>query len=841
MPAKTSVIVKGQIAESSKGKIRAAFKNAGATAEDTVEVNISYDIIRQVSAQLYTNPRKAIEELVCNSYDAGATECWVKLPKNPEDALFVLDNGKSMNLAGVKDLWKVAYSPKVKKEGEPRIDNNRMQVGKFGVGKLAVFALGQRLTHISCVGNTVRLVSVGQSEIKEQGQDRRPTFQIYSVPLNKAKGILEPYFSELPKPWERKWPTWTLAAIEEIELSAVGRALKVGFLKQMITSSLPISSDFKIFLEQEQVPERKIESKDIEVRIEVTDLPLRKKIEETLQAYWKDFLEEENEDDVPAEYYKVKVQDVPDPRNVSEKVKALVVPKLGPVIGWAVITHSFLTTGKLKERGYSNNGFAVYAYGKLINPEDPLFGVTQRSHSYWSRFYARLEIPGLDRVILVQRNAVSEHSEEAQIAREVLRTIFNHARNRAEELEESEGYEPQEFGSRMKMLAPILAPQALMGLAKNKFPKEGLEALKIDFASFGEAGFAAKYDPETNTILINADHPLIVALDDLGSKSKPLRHMIGEVFAGTQMSKGYLAMRGVKMEIVEESSDIIEVAMRSAAGYVRDEVEEHIKVIKEASYEGGAAFENAVVTAFRSMRLSAWRLGQPDLPDGILEIPRAGQISLRISVEAKGSQGIITHKELSEATVSRHREENGCTHAIAIAREYRTEGQGGKDSALVRETQGKVTLMTVDGIVEILRLHRKRPFTYDKIATILTTSKKPNELIPFIHETWKQLPELGLMRLILEVAQEKQNRDSQNYPDPGMILGDDRVLKWKVRREQIIHVLETIQFVTGMLIIRSTPDYQFELLSDTDTILDAMTRAAVSSEESTEKASKQRK
>lgn len=42
--------------------INDVIKKAGATTEGKVEVDISYDIIRQFSAQLYTNPRKAIED-----------------------------------------------------------------------------------------------------------------------------------------------------------------------------------------------------------------------------------------------------------------------------------------------------------------------------------------------------------------------------------------------------------------------------------------------------------------------------------------------------------------------------------------------------------------------------------------------------------------------------------------------------------------------------------------------------------------------------------------------------------------------------------------------------------
>lgn len=48
------------------------FRKAAGKAEGSVVVDISYDIIRHVSMQLYTNPRKAIEELICHGYDAGA-------------------------------------------------------------------------------------------------------------------------------------------------------------------------------------------------------------------------------------------------------------------------------------------------------------------------------------------------------------------------------------------------------------------------------------------------------------------------------------------------------------------------------------------------------------------------------------------------------------------------------------------------------------------------------------------------------------------------------------------------------------------------------------------------
>ena len=108
-------------------------------------------------------------------------------------------------------------------------------------------------------------------------------------------------------------------------------------------------------------------------------------------------------------------------------------------------------------------GFHIRAHGKLVNPEDDLFGITQRSHAYWRRFLARVEIPGLDEVLLVQRNAVSENSEKAQLARQVLKTLFNFTRNLAEERAEAQEFAPRTLGSKLKGVAPLLLPLALQG------------------------------------------------------------------------------------------------------------------------------------------------------------------------------------------------------------------------------------------------------------------------------------------------------------------------------------------------------------------------------------------
>ena len=59
--------------------MRKDFYNIGPKKSD-IEVRISYRIIQLFSEGLYSSPNKAIEELVSNAFDAGATSVHVILP-----------------------------------------------------------------------------------------------------------------------------------------------------------------------------------------------------------------------------------------------------------------------------------------------------------------------------------------------------------------------------------------------------------------------------------------------------------------------------------------------------------------------------------------------------------------------------------------------------------------------------------------------------------------------------------------------------------------------------------------------------------------------------------------
>jgi hypothetical protein len=70
---------------------------------DSVEVRIGPQFLNLFSEHLYSSPNKAFEELISNSWDAGATAVYVHVPddlRRPDATIWVLDNNESMDVDG---------------------------------------------------------------------------------------------------------------------------------------------------------------------------------------------------------------------------------------------------------------------------------------------------------------------------------------------------------------------------------------------------------------------------------------------------------------------------------------------------------------------------------------------------------------------------------------------------------------------------------------------------------------------------------------------------------------------------------------------------------------------
>ena len=123
----------------------------------------------------------------------------------------------------------------------------------------------------------------------------------------------------------------------------------------------------------------------------------------------------------------------------------------------------------------------------------------------------------------------------------------------------------------------------------------------------------------------------------------------------------------------------------------------------------------------------------------------------------------------------------------------------------------------------MLRLHKRRNFTSDKIIKIFTTWTHPDDLDAFIQTTWNEMPDRGLMHLILTVAWAYITNDPTNKPDPGTIVADPRVAARRVSKEKIKQILMAIQLTTEMITIYGA-ESSFDMLAPPDSILEAMVK-----------------
>jgi hypothetical protein len=89
------------------------FITAGSTT-DKIPVRISYRIIELFSDGLYSSPSKAVEELVSNAFDAGASNVHVILsPDRTAEGtvIVVIDDGEGMDGTGLKQHWVIPAWP----------------------------------------------------------------------------------------------------------------------------------------------------------------------------------------------------------------------------------------------------------------------------------------------------------------------------------------------------------------------------------------------------------------------------------------------------------------------------------------------------------------------------------------------------------------------------------------------------------------------------------------------------------------------------------------------------------------------------------------------------------
>lgn len=845
--------------------------------DNSGDIDINFDFLDQVSTQLYRNPRRAVEELVCNSYDAGATECEVLYPEGKDEKLYVLDNGSAMDEEELDRLWDIADSPKKALEKNPdkeRVQNGRQQIGKFGIGKLAAFAVGNELTHIATKDGRTRVVTVAKEDIEGRDFDNPPKCEIFGMDEEEAREYVEKEIlpDNITNPWEEddeEWESWTLAVVDEIKPSVVEGRTHSHLLKPMIRTAIPLSTDFSVKVNGGDIGEREPASEKISSLLIGDDDEFKDHLESDLREAWVDIDDEiDSTDEVDANRYECEFTEVDAYEEDQDPRPGLQIPKLGPIAGEAAVYEETLTTPKREKKDVQDYGYRITVRGKLVNRGEPNFDTPQKSYKYWSRFLATVEIPELDDAILLQRDSIDESQIEARITREVLDSIFNYLRTKARHQLESEDYDPGTFFKRLSTLSPQKVPEALQGLVDEEgvpFPKGGWDDVDVTFKSGGADSDLAHYEAENHAIVINTDHTLLNALNQ-DSFPNSSREVVGEALAGQLLAIGYFRHNEVEESLIEGAVEIIENSARSAAKLIQDQPEYYGNRLSTTVQDGDEPFEQAVVDALLNLGLDVDHYGASDKPDAVVTISRPGQ-NFKIAVEAKGGTSTSAdHKEISISTMHEHADDFDCQHCVAVSSREIFQLRGNSetdDSSLIEQVNDHpdVSIMTIEMLREMLRLHQQNPYDYTQLKNIfqlnspdhddetqinlkkeITEENKQGDLfeardgenrpllevadLPDLAKAWwRQMPRNEKMvRTILEVAKEQQDRfesegSRTQKPRVGMIYNQE-ITEEGIQDQDIEAVLSSAS-LTGLATLGEDGKY-YTIEQSVDEIMEKM-------------------
>ena len=505
---------------------------------DSINVQISHRIIQLFSEGLYSSPNKAIEELVSNSFDAGAENVHVILAPNLSDqdaTIVVIDDGEGMDINGLKEHWIIGHSTR-----RDRLNRKgRKPIGKFGIGKLATYVLAEKLTHIcksdgkfyattmdylTAIPLQERDDAIGQGKVFDEKQITLP---IHELEEAEAKKILDlwingstPGYKALKLFGQEASPSWTIAILST--LKDMGRRIQKKRLSWIMRSAMPLRDDFHLYVNGVRIQPSKIDDNLIEHWVIGKDI-----VEDTLRSPCPNNLTIEVDNNEPED---------------SIHHFGLTLPSLGRITGYIDLYENDLTRGKSAEIGRSN-GFFVYVHGRMINiaNEDDGFGIPRNllRHGTFSRFRMVVYIDGLDRALRSSRESLME-GELYKLAQNFLHASFNLARNRLVEFEKTKS--PSALlserissvpGSVTRVPLFTLAKLVLEGKAhpthmwmraglNNQQRIEFLEAIKenldspdkaviqkVEYAQLDTNEGIAVFDIKDNKLLINSSHPLL--------------------------------------------------------------------------------------------------------------------------------------------------------------------------------------------------------------------------------------------------------------------------------------------------------------------------------------------
>ncbi len=729
---------------------------------DSIDVTISYRIIELFSAGLYSSPNKAFEELVCNSYDAFADKVGVYVsPDLSVDGAFiwVCDNGESMDQHGLKQLWHVGDSTK---RIDATRDERRLQIGQFGIGKLATYVLANELTYVCKKNGRFLATTMDYQRIKANSGEKLTLDEreLTEEQARMALGIYTRAGGRDVLPFslfgEGSADQWTYSLLTSLKTKAA--EIREGRLKWVLRTALPLNPNFQLHYNGALVESSKI------------DRPIKKSwkigdADTTAEAL--DFAQCRRAD---TKHY----VDFDNLKNISGRID--------------LYEDSLVDGTKSTSRGRSH-GIFLLVRDRLINLDDPLLGMEAFSHGPFNRCRIVVHADGLDENLTSTRESIKE-SPPFQQLKDYLKKKFNNEVRKYYFDEELKKEQERSISHRMSQTSLTLSKRPLLVFAQKYFDgkvtdpflidkpsrarrKELLAELREDLSDeepfikkvkweiLSSAEPIAKLDLETGVLSVNLLHPYIANYGDMYKKTLPLEFIaITEV-----LTEAYLYEEGIDPATVSFIMRRRDNTLRELSLSDREGAPAVAQLLKD-SIADSTGLEDAVYRAFLALGFEVKKLGKKGEPDGkadaILGYSSSDNCdNYSFTYEAKStSKRKIAAGTAKLSAVRRHKTDYKADYAIEVAVDF--EGAGNPESAISKEAaQQEITMMRASDLARLLLLSIPKQVGLGKIRELFDGCFTPNQVSEWVDGIQSTPAEFGPIKELVAVIYELQKDDSE--------------------------------------------------------------------------------
>lgn len=793
---------------------------------DHVVLDIDYHIIEHFSKHLYSSPNKAIEELVCNGFDAWATDVRVYLPEGlTREHVVVWDNGSSMDIAGLKNLWRIADSTKVGERLAVGPGGTRRMIGKFGIGKLASYTVGGTISHLCRKESQFFAVGVDYSDVigneghKGATKSQPMNADIIAISAEKARQYLKAHFAKLPTEFDELFesPHWTVAIIGALKVKSFQR----GRLRWVISNGMPLRPDFVVYVDDDQIASAFAKS-------EVASWDFAsKEVKEALQEYWK---AEQKRSNLQGKLSFGSAKGL-DPQDPARDVPYAQLPTLGRVWGVARLYDESLVVGRAADTGRSH-GFFLMVRGRLLNPDDDKLLLSEPSFATFYKSQFIVHADGLDDDLLADREHIRRDSTRSLEFAVVQRALYLVARNENDKRDQKAA-ELAKGGT----LLPVHSRELFRGpLAEILIRQTGdtekqpdLNAFSIERRSLGDESPLVIVDGSTNAFAVNSLHPFLRNVEDefgSGKRAKQLIRVLEQLAVRDALEEGFLHEIGMSDEKIAAVRAWREKYMRTLAVMPIGTVNELAAQLDQASYVPGAAFEDAIVKVLDAMGFEATRDGASGKKDlGVRAT--CGPSAYSFTFEAKGSKNPVANDAAEIAAAAAHRDAHQAQHAVVVARKFAgfDQPKAGELAAVLKEctSVGGVSIVTTDALVALLRLVRRFGYPLDLIKDVFTIVESPAEKTKRIADLSKPSPGFDWRQLLEDIWTWQGGQYVGDVVPARAILQLNPA--WAKNRELFFRNLIALSALAPMLVVFDEAREQVVLRQKPEIVIDAIERS----------------